>query len=107
MFRIGIVALAVTLAACGQSPMVRNEDLTKHLESQGYSKVLIRDSFSCGKMGKGRHFIGTKAGSVRTGQICYKKEGGKVSYAVDELGTAKPTAGNDNGRTGGIPSPWK
>lgn len=104
MKRFAIFA-ALALAACGSAtqPLVKNDDLVKHLESQGYTKVLIRDAFSCGSMGRGRHFIGTKAGTVRTGQICYRKNGGNVSFAVDELSTARPATG----ATGGISNPWR
>lgn len=99
MKRIAVIA-ALALAACGpKGPMVRNEDLSKHLESQGYNKILIRDQFSCGRMGKGRHFIATKDKKVVTGQICFLKQDGKVSYKVDELGSADPKAV--------ITNPWK
>lgn len=107
--RVAIVATALALAACGSAsqPVVTNGDITKHLETQGYSKILVRDSFSCGKAGKGRHFIATKGGTVRTGQVCFLKANGKVTYAVDELGTAKPKSSNDNSRATAIPNPWK
>lgn len=100
--RIAIVAAALSLAACGtQQAVVTNGDITKHLEGKGYSKVLVRGKFSCGKAGSGRQFIATKAGKIVTGQVCYLKSGGNVTYAVDELKT--PGAANDNR----IANPWK
>lgn len=99
--RVAIVATALALAACGTTqPVVTNGDITKHLEGKGYTKVLVRDNFSCGTMGKGRHFIATKATRVVMGQVCYRKSGGTVDYTVSELTTATPA-------TGGIPNPWK
>jgi hypothetical protein len=84
------IFIAFALAACGSQPMVRSDDLYKHLESKGYSKVAIREAFSCGSMGKGRGFIATKKdNSVVVGQICFKKTGGNVLYTVDEKKTIK------------------
>ena len=95
--RIAIVAAALTIASCGNmQTIVTNGDITAHLESQGYSKVLLRDDFSCGKAGKGKHFIGTKANKVVTGQVCYLKNGTNVTYSVDELTAKRPAI--DNGR---------
>ena len=109
MKRIAIItALALSVAACGhQQPVVTNGDITKHLEGQGYTKVLLRDKFSCGSMGQGKHFIGTnKSGKVVTGQVCYKKANGNVSYKVDEL-TSKGASNDNSKRFGGINNPWK
>lgn len=95
--RIAIAAAALSLASCDgvMQPIVTNGDISKHLETQGYSKVLIRDRFSCGKAGDGVHFIATKVGKIVTGQVCYLKAGNKVTYSVDEI---KPKASNDNVR---------
>jgi hypothetical protein len=82
-----LIALStLLLSACGSitQPIVKNGDLIDHLETKGYSKILIRQQISCGKAGNGRIFVATKADKVVTGQICYlKTENGPV-YAVDE-----------------------
>jgi hypothetical protein len=103
--RLAIIATALVLSACNavSEPLVTNGDITKHMEDQGYSKVLLRDNFSCGKAGQGKHFVATKSATVRTGQICYLKQGGKVTYALDELATVKPKTATD----ALIPNHWK
>ncbi len=85
MRKLSILALLATAACGAQSPMVRSEDLSKHLESIGYTKVTIREGFSCGKMGKGRGFLAVnKKGDTVAGQVCFKKDKGAVIYVVDE-----------------------
>ena len=88
LIKTGLIAIsALLLSACGgpNLPLVTNGDLTKHLESTGYTKVLIRQKISCGKAGSGRYFIATRAGKPVTGQICYTKNNGEAKYTVDEL----------------------
>lgn len=108
-----VLIAAVALSACSGT-MVRNEDLSKHLESQGYSKVLIRgEKLNCGQFGKGRLFMATRKGGDKVlGQICYKKQADAISYKVSirqKLG-GKTDAANDNTSTKrafGVQNPWK
>jgi hypothetical protein len=96
-----IAAVLPFTACCGGPALVTDQDLRQHLESQGYSKVLLRDKFSCGKAGKGKHFIATKANKPLVGQICYLKTGSNVTYKVDELKGATVKPGSFN-----IRDPW-
>lgn len=101
-----IIALLplVALAACG--PIVKTGDLVSHLESQGYTKVMIQPKeLNCGRFGEGHHFLGTqKDGTKILGQICYKKSGSTIKYQVD---TNKVISGGNKSSTNGISDPWK
>jgi predicted small lipoprotein YifL len=92
MKRILLIATVASLAGCGAQPLVTNGDIIKHMEKNQYSKVLLRDDFSCGRMGNGKHFIATRDGKVRTGQVCYLKAKGEVRYTLDETSTLDPKA---------------
>jgi hypothetical protein len=83
----GLIALtSLMLSACGSmtQPVMKTGDLIDHLESQGYSKIIICQPLDCGRAGKGRIFIATKANKPVTGQICYLKGNDSVTYKVDE-----------------------
>jgi hypothetical protein len=105
-----VVLAALALGACG-GKVVKLEDLDKHLQTQGYQKVIFQSGrLNCGRFGEGRHFVATKTKGTGKqmvfGQICYKKSKDTVDYKVSVIRNSPLDANNRPTTSTAIQNPW-